>query len=404
MQVYPTYEDTVAAVHDAAGKCQDIVQPQVIGRSTEGRQIWLVKLTNPAVDDQLKDVLLVAGGTHGSEETGRAATLALLEWLCSDQGRPNLDRLVVLLCPCANPDGALRNISTTAVDVNIFKAFPFRKQPICLEAVALYQAAKDWIPHCVVDVHGLAGGAMRESIYIVPGSASGLHRRIGYRLAELLSAEAEAEGFPQRGGLMAGRFRDPEGGLSAKFASEDNALGYVLEMTENYYPLEWAVRSGMARLKRLILMASQRWYWHPYEGYPCDIISGQGMCMFMAHGQSPGQRRQNRRQLMWAVENGLYRVERLSPDQDGAAHIELETAPDAAEANMPDRYAIQIRLIPSAKIQAVLLENEELPADSEHGWQSWQDSKAVLLRINVMRKLQPGLSHIIVRYEAPFTF
>ena len=52
----------------------------------------------------------------------------------------------------------------------------------------------------------------------------------------------------------------------------------------------------------------------------------------------------------------------------------------------------------------MLLENEELPADSGHGWQSWQDSKAVLLRINVMRKLQPGLSHIIVRYEAPFTF
>jgi hypothetical protein len=220
----------------------------------------------------------------------------------------------------------------------------------------------------------------------------------------MLSAESEAEGFPQRGGLLSGRFRDPEGGLASKFVSEDNALGYVVEMTENYYPVEWSVRSGMARLKRLVLAASQKWYWHPYEGYPCDIIAGHGMCMFMAHGDTPGQRRQNRRQLMWAVEHGLCRVERLSPDHDGAARIDLETTPFASDDDMPDRYSVQIRLIPSAEIEAVRVEDEPLSPGSQHGWQSWLDSRSLMVRVNVMRKLQVGLNRITVHYKAPFEF
>jgi hypothetical protein len=404
MSVPPTYEEAVAAVHNAAKNHPDVVHADLIGHSTEGRELWLAKVTNPAIDDERKDVLLIVGGTHGCEETGRAATMALLEWLCSPQGRPHLDRLVILLCTCANPDGTVQNSYAKPDGTNLYLAYPFRQDPIAPEAAALWHAAKDWIPHCVVDVHGLAGGAMRESIYIIPGLDSGMHRRIGYCLTERLSAEAEAAGFPQRGGYMSGQFRNPQGNIASKFVSEDNALGYTLEMTENYYPLDWSVRSGMARLQKLLAIPSQRWYWHPYEGFPCDIISGHGMQMFMAHGATPGQRRRNRRQLMWAIEHGLTRIERLSPDRDGAAHIQLSTEPDVNPAHMPDRYAIQIRLIPSAKIKSVLLENDELPPAADHGWQSWPDEHAILLRINVMRQLQPGLTRLTVRYEAPFSF
>ncbi|MFQ6048627.1 MAG: M14 family zinc carboxypeptidase [Phycisphaerae bacterium] len=404
MQIEPTYEQTVEAVHNAASRHADIVQASAVGRSAEGRDIWLATITNPAIDNQLKDVLLVTGGTHGSEETGRAATMALLDWLCSPEGRPNLDRLVVLLCPCANPDATVRNSYTKPDGINLYQAFPFRAQPTCPEAAALYHATSDWIPHCAVDVHGLAGGAMRESIYILPGLPAGMHRRIGYHLTELLSAEAEAAGFPQRGGFISGEFRNPRGNLASKFVSEDNSLGYTVEMTENYYPLHYAVRSGMARLKRLVTMANQRWYWHPYPGYPCDIISGHGMMMFMAHGRTPGQRRRNRRRLVWAIEHGLSRVERLSPDRNGQARIELSTQPDTDPADLPDRYALQLRLIPSARLQAVLLENHELPPDEDHGWQCWQDDRSVLVRINIHRPLQPGTTTIAVRYEAPFAF
>jgi murein tripeptide amidase MpaA len=98
-------------LHDYAAALPGLVQVDAIGRSHEGRDIWLLTVTNivtgPAAD---KPALWIDGNIHAAELTASTACLYFLHQLATGSDDPKirhlLDTRTVYICPRLNPDGA----------------------------------------------------------------------------------------------------------------------------------------------------------------------------------------------------------------------------------------------------------------------------------------------------------
>ncbi|MCY7315732.1 MAG: M14 family metallopeptidase [Rubrivivax sp.] len=100
-------------LQDYAAAVPRLVQLRSIGKSHEGRDIWLVVLTNTATGaDTDKPAFWADGNIHAAELTACTACLYWLHQLVSGydsgdaQARQLLDTRVVYLVPRLNPDGA----------------------------------------------------------------------------------------------------------------------------------------------------------------------------------------------------------------------------------------------------------------------------------------------------------
>lgn len=105
------YAELTRLLQDYAAALPGLVQLASIGRSHEGRDIWLVTVTNsvtgPAED---KPALWIDGNIHAAEVTASTACLYFLHQLATgaDDARLRhlLDTRTVYICPRLNPDGA----------------------------------------------------------------------------------------------------------------------------------------------------------------------------------------------------------------------------------------------------------------------------------------------------------
>jgi aryl-alcohol dehydrogenase-like predicted oxidoreductase/murein tripeptide amidase MpaA len=109
---YYRYADLVAILQAYAEEYPRLVQIESIGKSYEGRDVWLAKLSNQATGDDLaKPALWVDGNIHASEVSPSSVCLYLIDWLLKGYGtNPEitrcLDTRVFYVCPRVNPDGA----------------------------------------------------------------------------------------------------------------------------------------------------------------------------------------------------------------------------------------------------------------------------------------------------------
>lgn len=90
---------------------------QVIGKSTEGRDIYALELQS----GQDTTTTVIFGAFHGDEQTGFHLVVQLAETLYA---KPNLIHSRVVLIPVLNPDGLLKRKRTNANDVDINRNFP----------------------------------------------------------------------------------------------------------------------------------------------------------------------------------------------------------------------------------------------------------------------------------------
>ena len=109
---YYRYEDLTKLLQGYAAEHPDLVKVESIGQSYEGRDIWLVTVTNFASGDAAdKPALWVDGNIHASEVSPSTACLYLLNKLTGEYGSNAditrcLDKRVFYICPRINPDGA----------------------------------------------------------------------------------------------------------------------------------------------------------------------------------------------------------------------------------------------------------------------------------------------------------
>ena len=115
---YLRYEDLTRTLHALAEGHPSLCRVRSIGKSVEGREIWLVELTNartgPAGD---KPAFWVDGNTHAGEVTGSMAALYLIQTLLQRHGEDDLvtrllDEGAFYVLPRLSPDGAERYLTS----------------------------------------------------------------------------------------------------------------------------------------------------------------------------------------------------------------------------------------------------------------------------------------------------
>ena len=104
------FDEITALLKGYAAAYPTWVTLESIGKSTEGRDMWLLTLNNPATGDVLsKPAMYVDGNTHGNEIQGTEAALYTIDFLLKNYGRLDrvselLDRASFYFVPVVNPD------------------------------------------------------------------------------------------------------------------------------------------------------------------------------------------------------------------------------------------------------------------------------------------------------------
>jgi murein tripeptide amidase MpaA len=109
---YYRYEEFTRVLHELVKSNPKLLAIESIGKSHEGRDIWLVTASNAdtgAAND--KPAYWVDANIHASELAGGAASLYLIETLLEHYGKRDditrlLDTRTMYICPRMNPDGA----------------------------------------------------------------------------------------------------------------------------------------------------------------------------------------------------------------------------------------------------------------------------------------------------------
>lgn len=106
------YNELTRLLKDYAKEYPDLIRLQSIGKSHEGRDVWLVAVTNfKSGDDAEKPAFWVDGNIHASEVTASAAALYLINTLVTKYKKDEtvtraLDTRAIYIVPRVNPDGA----------------------------------------------------------------------------------------------------------------------------------------------------------------------------------------------------------------------------------------------------------------------------------------------------------
>ena len=110
--LFYSYDELTALLHAWAEARPELVQVESMGQSYEGRDIWLVTLTNAETGPSIeKPGFLIEANIHSVEWTGSTAALHLIQRLVDGYGSDEkvtrlLDTRTMYVVPRLNPDGA----------------------------------------------------------------------------------------------------------------------------------------------------------------------------------------------------------------------------------------------------------------------------------------------------------
>jgi uncharacterized membrane protein len=130
-EAWPTYEEFVARMQAIATAHPDIVRMVSIGQSVQGRNLWMLKITdNPDVEEDEPEFRYIST-MHGNEPVGTEMTIRLAELLTNNYGTdPDLTALVdgmeIWLLPLYNPDGYVNGTRYNAHGADLNRDYPDR--------------------------------------------------------------------------------------------------------------------------------------------------------------------------------------------------------------------------------------------------------------------------------------
>lgn len=109
---YYRYEELTRILNDLAQEFPNLMRVESIGKSYEGRDVWVAVLTNTATGtDKDKPAFWVDGNIHASEVSPASACIYFANYLLTKYGQDAdvtraLDTRTFYICPRVNPDGA----------------------------------------------------------------------------------------------------------------------------------------------------------------------------------------------------------------------------------------------------------------------------------------------------------
>lgn len=392
----PTYEDVMSDCAVIAGQSPGMASYEEIGRSTQGRPIPLLTITDPSVPVEDKAVFLLSGGTDGNEEVGRAAAVGFARAMLEPQHRVHLQRQVFLVVPVANPDGTVLNLPDRQGNGSGIAAHQVHlpEPPATQEGRVMRELAETWIPDAHVDIHGLAGGGMGDSLYLYPTVNNKWAIPVLFEVARELQAAGARAGFPQDRSKL---WWEPRHNLPGWLARNSSTFCMVMEATENYYPIEESVRACLVRLMRLIEIGEEVRFFQPYPNYPCDVVSGGPMGALMPIGNNYAARRKSRRDLSRMVMESVRWFGRTPCDRDWTAEIALPI--DNSAKTLPPGMVFQATIDRRATIEKVLWQDHLLDPGQ---WTSWASPGGIVVRATVSDSPSKGMNKLRIQYKVPF--
>lgn len=134
---YLRYEDLTRALHALAAEHPHLLRVESIGKSHEGRDIWLAAVTRfDTGPDRGKPALWVDGNIHATEVAGSMACLYFLRHLVTHYGKDDdvgrcLDSRAFYVCPRLNPDGAeLALADVPKIIRSSTRPWPYDEEPV----------------------------------------------------------------------------------------------------------------------------------------------------------------------------------------------------------------------------------------------------------------------------------
>jgi hypothetical protein len=109
---HPRFEELTAWLHDLAADHPGLLTLSVLGRSHEGRELWLATVTDASTGPHHdKPAIWLDGNIHATETTASVALVHLLHHLCTRHGVDDritraLRTRTFYVVPRVNPDGA----------------------------------------------------------------------------------------------------------------------------------------------------------------------------------------------------------------------------------------------------------------------------------------------------------
>lgn len=109
---YYRYDELTRILHAFAEEFPNLMRVESIGKSHEGREVWLATLTNLETGtDRERPALWVDGNIHATEVSPASACVYFINHLVTNYGKDAgvtraLDTRAFYICPRVNPDGA----------------------------------------------------------------------------------------------------------------------------------------------------------------------------------------------------------------------------------------------------------------------------------------------------------
>jgi Zinc carboxypeptidase len=128
------YDELTETLQAWAEEAPTLCSVESVGKSYEGRDIWLVTVTNTETGDHLdKPGFLIEANIHSMEWTGCTAALHLIHRLLSEHGTDErvtraLDTRVFYVIPRLNPDGAERGLKERRFIRSSVRPYPREQQ------------------------------------------------------------------------------------------------------------------------------------------------------------------------------------------------------------------------------------------------------------------------------------
>ncbi len=131
------YDELTKLLFDYAQAFPTLAAIRSIGKSYEGRDIWVATITNVAIGAaEDKPAFWADGNIHAAELTASTAVLYYLHELLTKYGQDTditqlLDTRTVYLCPRLNPDGAELALADTPRHIrSSTRRYPFDEEPV----------------------------------------------------------------------------------------------------------------------------------------------------------------------------------------------------------------------------------------------------------------------------------
>jgi hypothetical protein len=385
--ISPTSAEIESAILQLQERFPRWVAVRNVRKSTQGRPVYGVTVSDPAAAEEDKQHALVLGGQHGNEESGRMTALALLQWLTSDQAKDVRLHQKVVVMPNVNPDGAEADTPETAQGVNL-NADHAPSGPVSPEGQAVEEVAYELEPEAVVDLHarGYTGCSFDMVLYpwTRPYTEDG---RLVAAIAEEMAAAGEAAGLPHLVHPLTwpGWWDNVEAEGSSRtllfMYRNFKSLCLLTETAEsNEVAPPPALRAavGLARVRALLAWGQRR---HPclyYPGYPINLVTNLFCMGITAVGPTTARRRKSRVGI-WRNAASFQKLGGERPEYPD--HKVVHCTYDGK--TLPDGAGIQYRIGGRRDVRAVHLNGRQLTSSETDGFVSWQDVCSTFVQVNL---------------------